>query len=75
MNNPSPIISFIEDSLLHSQHCSSVEIRRMKTVLDTANAEASCCSILMSAVVVEAEIYITDNKRSLYLSEYRKNAD
>ena len=46
---------------------------RVKIVLITAAAEATCCSILMSGVIVEAEMYDTNNKRSLDLSEFEKD--
>ena len=39
---------------------------------NTAAAKASCCFIPMSGVIVEAEMIDTNNKRSLYLSEYKK---
>ena len=41
----------------------------VKVVLNTAAAEASCCFSFISGVIVEAEMYDTDNKRSLDLSE------
>ena len=46
---------------------------RVKIVLNTAAAEASCCFILISGVVVEAEMYDTSNKRSLDLIEFKKD--
>ena len=64
---------FYRNFALHSQHHSCVEIRRVKIVLITAAAAASLF-ILMSGVMVEAEMYDTDNKRSLDLSEVKKKA-
>ena len=72
MNNQSPNSGFIDISLLRSQHYSSVKFRRVKLVLITAAAEASCCFILISGVMVEAEMYDTNNKRSLDRSEFQK---
>ena len=72
MNNQSPKSGFIEISLLHSQHYSSIKIRRVKNVLNTPAAEASCCFILISGLIEEAELYDTNNKRSFDLSEYKK---
>ena len=72
MNNQSPNSGFFEISLLHSQHYSSIKIRRVKNVLNTPAAEASCCFILISGLIEEAEMYDTNNKRSFDLSEYKK---
>ena len=44
----------------------------MNLVLITAAAEGSCCCILVSEVMVEAEMYDTNNKRSLNASEFKK---
>ena len=71
-NNQSPDSGFIEFSLLHSQNYSSVETRRMKIVLNTAAAEGSCCFVLISGIINEAEMYDTNKKRSLDLSDYKK---
>ena len=63
---------FLENSLLHFRRYSSVEIRRVRIVLITAAAEASCCCILVSGVMVAAEMCDTNNKRSLNLGEFKK---
>ena len=63
---------FCRNFALHSQRNSSVKTKRVKIVLITATTEASCCFILMSAVMVEAEMYDTNNKRSLDQSEVKK---
>ena len=72
MNSQNPNSGVTEILLLHSQHYSSVKIRRAKIVLITAAKEASCCFILMSGVMVEAEMYDTNNKCSVDLSELKK---
>ena len=72
MNNQSANSGYLEVSLLHAKHYSSVKIRRVNLVLITAAAEASCCCILVSGVMVEAEMYDTNNKRSLNASEFKK---
>ena len=65
---------FYRNFLLHSQHYSSVKIRRIKIVLNTAAAEVSCCFTSMSGVSFGAEMYDTNNKGSLDLSQYKKQA-
>ena len=72
MINQSPNSGFIEFSRLHSQHYPSVKIKCVKIVLKTATAEASCCFILISGIIDEAELNDTNNKRSLDLGEYTK---
>ena len=72
MNSQSPNSGSMEVSLLHSQHYSSVKIRLVKMVLNTAAAEASCCFTLLNGMLHETEMYDTNNKRSLNLSEYKK---
>ena len=72
MNNQSSNSGFIEISLLHSQHLSSVKNRRVKIVLKIAAAEASCCFILIFGIIDEVEMYGTNNKHSLDLSEHKK---
>ena len=72
MNNQSTNSGFIETSLLHCQHYPSSKIRRVEIVLKTAATEASCCFILISGTIDEVEMYDTNNKRSLDLSEYKK---
>ena len=67
MNNQTPDSGFLGISLLHSQSYASVKI-----VLNTAAAAASCCFIFISRIIIEAEIYDANNKRSLYLSDYKK---
>ena len=72
MNNQIPNSRFIKISFLHSQHYSSVKIRRMKVVLNTAAVGASCCFVLISGITDETKMFDTNNKRSLDLSEYKE---
>ena len=65
MNNQSPNSGFLEISLLHFEHYSSAKNRCAKTVLNTAATEANCCVILIFGIFDEAEMYDTNNKRSL----------
>ena len=69
MNNQGPNSGFIEISL-----CILFECKKgcVKKALITAPAAASCCFILMSGVMAEAEMYDTSNKRSLDLSKFKK---
>ena len=67
MNNQSPDSGFIGVSFLHSQSYSSV-----KTALNTVAAAASCCFVFIIRIINEAEIYDANNKRSLDLSDYKK---
>ena len=71
MNKHSPNSVFIEITLLHSQHYSSVKTRRVKIVLSTAAAQPSCFFNLIIGIIDETEMYDTNNKRSLDLSEYK----
>ena len=57
---------------MHSQHYSSVKFKRVKIVLNTVATEASSCFNLMSGELVAVEMYDTNNKRSLDLSEVKK---
>ena len=63
---------FYRNFAMHSQHYSIVKIRCVKLVLIAAAALAGCCFNLMSGVIFEAEMYDTYNKRSLDLSEFKK---
>ena len=47
-------------------------IRLVKKVLITVVSEANCCFILIGDFFDETEIYDTNNKRSLHLSENYK---
>ena len=71
MNNQSPNSGFIDSSLCILFEC---EKGRVKIVLTTAAAAAICCFILMSGNKNEAEMYDTSNKRSLDLSEFKKES-
>ena len=55
MNDQSPNSGFIEISLLHSEHSSTVKNRRVKIVLKTLAAHAICCFILISRKIDEAK--------------------
>ena len=71
MNYHSPSSGFSWDFALHSQHYLSVEIRCVKTVLNTPATEASCC-FFISGIFDEAEKYDTNNKRSLDMRDYKE---
>ena len=72
MNNQSANSGYLDISFLHSKHYSSVKTRRMKLLLITAAPEASCCCILVSGVMVEAEMCDTNNKHSVNLGDFKK---
>ena len=58
---------------LHSQHYAIIEITLVKIVLITAVAAATCCLFWwVEYSMVEAEMYDTNNRRSLDLSEFKK---
>ena len=71
MNNQIPNSRFIEISFLHSQHYSSVKIWRMKVVLNTAAAEASCCFALISGLFDESQMYDTNNIHLMWMNKWR----
>ena len=65
---------FYRNFALHSQHYSCVENGARENSIDHCYCSSKLLFILMSGVMVEAEMYDTDNKRSLDLGEIKKES-
>ena len=71
-NNQYTKNGFLQIQLSHSQEYSSVKFRCVRIVFNAVATKASCCFILMRKVTDDTKMTDTNWKRSLDLSENKK---